>query len=154
MTKRHPPDQDYPHGCCALASGCDLLESMTARLATADTARRYDARRDFEDRARERRKGSRIRVHDVFVLAGGAVRGRVLDLGAGGLSLLTARRIRPGEVLSFCITTDYKTAVSGTVCWSKLARIRAREDGGFEPLYQAGLALLHEPQTCKLRHHR
>lgn len=84
-------------------------------------------------------------MRGVFVYADGAVRGRVLDLSDGGLSLLTPRRVRPGEDISFCLTSECGVKVSARVRWSKLEKMRAHEDGSFEPLYAAGVSLLRGP---------
>ena len=121
----------------------------TQSPGTASSTGSYPKHGGAANRPVERRVNDRFRVQGVFVYADGAVRGRVLDLSSGGLSLLTARRVQPGQDISFRITSEYRTVVSGRVCWSRLERVRAREDGGFEPLYAAGLSLLHDPHKCR-----
>ena len=114
---------------------------MKAHANGTDALRRADHQAPHRTEGGDRRGTQRTTVQNVFILADGFVRGRLLDVTVDGLALVTPSHLRPGDQVSFQISSDCTTEVRATVRWSRPVRVRAREDGSFEQMFETGLTL-------------
>jgi hypothetical protein len=92
---------------------------------------------------RERRT-KRRHVTETLEVSSPTLRGQVLNLSMDGLAIETVTPLKPGKRVTLRIDGE-GSLMTGSVCWSRLKRVRSTANGGSEAVYHAGIRLDQEP---------